>query len=90
MATAIDMYEAEMKPRSGEEVRISVANTTMLHDWKKVMQSPVFKAGVKKIVKKDEEESQEKQLNDGAQKDEAKENGVHEAEVKENGLEKDD
>ena len=36
-----------MKERAGEEVRVSVMNTTMLHDWNKVMESPVFKAGLK-------------------------------------------
>ncbi len=45
---AIEKYEQEMKARSGEEVRISVMNTTMLHDWEKVMKSPVMTAGLKK------------------------------------------
>jgi hypothetical protein len=40
-------YEEEMKKRAGEEVRLSVLNTTMLHDWAKVIESPVFKAGLK-------------------------------------------
>ncbi|RDW94272.1 FAD protein [Coleophoma crateriformis] len=43
---AVDVYEAEMKARAGEEVRLSVLNTTMLHDWQKVMSSPVFKGGL--------------------------------------------
>ena len=46
--TAIAKYEDEMKARAGEEVRISVMNTTMLHDWNKVMSSPVMTAGLKK------------------------------------------
>ncbi|KUJ11661.1 FAD/NAD(P)-binding domain-containing protein [Mollisia scopiformis] len=48
LATAIEKYEAEMKTRAGEEVKLSVLNTTMLHDWAKVMESPVFKAGLQK------------------------------------------
>lgn len=43
---AVDEYEAEMKARAGEEVRLSVLNTTMLHDWQKVLSSPVFKGGL--------------------------------------------
>lgn len=45
---AVSAYEEEMKKRSGEEVRLSVMNTAMLHDWEKVMKSPVFTAGLKK------------------------------------------
>jgi hypothetical protein len=37
-----------MKARAGDEVRISVMNTTMLHDWAKVLESPVMKAGLSK------------------------------------------
>lgn len=48
LAAAIEKYEVEMKERAGEEVRLSVLNTTMLHDWAKVMESPVFKAGLQK------------------------------------------
>jgi 2-polyprenyl-6-methoxyphenol hydroxylase-like FAD-dependent oxidoreductase len=44
---AISTYEKEMKERAGEEVRVSVMNTAMLHDWNKVMESPVFRAGLK-------------------------------------------
>jgi 2-polyprenyl-6-methoxyphenol hydroxylase-like FAD-dependent oxidoreductase len=45
---AIEKYEAEVKARAGEEVRISVMNTTMLRDWGRVMKSPVMTAGLKK------------------------------------------
>ena len=44
--SAISAFETEMKARAGEEVRLSVINTTMLHDWTKVQESPVFKAGL--------------------------------------------
>lgn len=46
--SAIEKYEDEMKARAGEEVRISVMNTAMLHDWEKVMKSPLMQAGLKK------------------------------------------
>ncbi|PVH79821.1 FAD/NAD(P)-binding domain-containing protein [Cadophora sp. DSE1049] len=46
--SAIKEYEAEMKARAGEEVRLSVMNTTMLHDWTKVLESPVMRAGLSK------------------------------------------
>lgn len=47
-ATAVEAFETEMKARAGEEVRLSEINTTMLHDWTKVQESPVFKAGLSK------------------------------------------
>ena len=46
-AAAISAYEMEMIARGGEEVRLSAKNTGMLHDWKQVMQSPVFKSGLR-------------------------------------------
>jgi hypothetical protein len=46
--SAIENYESEMRARAGEEVRISVVNTIMLHDWEKVMKSPLMTAGLKK------------------------------------------
>jgi len=47
-AAAIEKYEAEMKARAGDEVRSSALNTTMLHDWNKVLESPAIKAGLSK------------------------------------------
>ena len=41
----ISAYEEEMIPRGSEEVRCSVENGIMLHDWEKVKQSPVFVNG---------------------------------------------
>jgi 2-polyprenyl-6-methoxyphenol hydroxylase-like FAD-dependent oxidoreductase len=41
-------YELEMKTRTGEEVRLCTMNTTMLHNWEKVRESPVFKKGMKR------------------------------------------
>ena len=45
-AASVSAYEIEVKERGGEEVRLSAKNTEMLHDWKKVLQSPVFKSGL--------------------------------------------
>ena len=47
--TAISSYEEEMIARGGEEVRVSAMNTAMLHDWKKVVQSPFMKRGVQAV-----------------------------------------
>lgn len=45
--SAIENYETEMKARAGEEVRVSVMNTTMLHNWEKCIASPLMTAGLK-------------------------------------------
>jgi 2-polyprenyl-6-methoxyphenol hydroxylase-like FAD-dependent oxidoreductase len=45
---AIQEYEGEMKERAGTEVRIGTANTEMLHDWEKALQSPLFSKGLNK------------------------------------------
>ncbi|KAA8563643.1 hypothetical protein EYC84_011666 [Monilinia fructicola] len=47
-SSAISNYEEEMTTRAGEEVNLSVINTTMLHDWSKVIESPVFKKALTK------------------------------------------
>jgi 2-polyprenyl-6-methoxyphenol hydroxylase-like FAD-dependent oxidoreductase len=44
---AINAYETEMIARGGEEVRLSWQNTTLLHNWEKALESPLFKAGIK-------------------------------------------
>ncbi|KAG8630473.1 hypothetical protein KVT40_002092 [Elsinoe batatas] len=43
--TAISGFEDELVPRGSEEVKCSVENGIMLHDWEKVKQSPVFNTG---------------------------------------------
>jgi hypothetical protein len=43
----ITSYEAELVPRGREEVKCSIENGYMLHDWDKVKQSPVFRTGFK-------------------------------------------
>lgn len=44
-SAAISAYEEELVPRGSEEVRCSLENGIMLHDWEKVKQSPVFTTG---------------------------------------------
>ncbi|KAF7559506.1 hypothetical protein G7046_g4646 [Stylonectria norvegica] len=43
----VKTYEADVIPRGQEEVKCSVENGYMLHDWKKVETSPVFTRGFK-------------------------------------------
>lgn len=45
---AITEYESEMMSRAGGEVRLSSTNTEMLHNWEKVMKSPVLNSGLAK------------------------------------------
>ncbi|RAK97983.1 FAD-dependent oxidoreductase [Aspergillus ibericus CBS 121593] len=47
-ASAIADYEDEMIARAGGEVSLSTVNTVMLHDWQKVLQSPVLTSGMKR------------------------------------------
>ncbi len=42
---AIDEYMTELVERAGEEVKMSIVNTDMLHDWERLLDSPFFKAG---------------------------------------------
>ncbi|KAF2109451.1 hypothetical protein BDV96DRAFT_585623 [Lophiotrema nucula] len=44
----VTKFEEEVIQRAGDEVRSGTANTMMLHDWEKVMQSPFFTKGMKK------------------------------------------
>ncbi|KAL8725154.1 MAG: hypothetical protein Q9166_007529 [cf. Caloplaca sp. 2 TL-2023] len=43
--SALSHYEGELVPRGSEEVKCSIENGIMLHDWEKVKQSPVFTTG---------------------------------------------
>lgn len=45
-ADAIGAYEEEMIARAGGEVRTSTVNTEMLHNWEKVQESPIMRAGM--------------------------------------------
>lgn len=42
----MDVYEAEMRERGGQEVRLSELNTKMVHDWDALMRSPLVSAGL--------------------------------------------
>jgi 2-polyprenyl-6-methoxyphenol hydroxylase-like FAD-dependent oxidoreductase len=44
----VSAYEDEMIQRTGNEVRQCTVNTMMLHDWEKMLQSPVMQKGMKK------------------------------------------
>jgi hypothetical protein len=47
---AISAYDEEVVPRGSEEVKCSVENGFMLHDWEKVRESPVFKSGFRPMT----------------------------------------
>lgn len=44
-AEAVDAYQAEMIDRAGDEVRTSIVNTEMLHDWSRMMDSAIMQRG---------------------------------------------
>ncbi|KAK8035057.1 hypothetical protein PG993_010052 [Apiospora rasikravindrae] len=48
LSAVIGQYEAEMRPRAGEEVRLSEMNSYMLHDWEKLSHSPFMTASITK------------------------------------------
>ena len=50
LAQAITAYDKEMIPRGAEEVKCSVENGFMLHDWEKVKESPVFRTGFRPMT----------------------------------------
>ncbi|RAL00109.1 FAD-dependent oxidoreductase [Aspergillus ibericus CBS 121593] len=47
---AVTAYEAEMVPRGAEEVKCSVENGYMLHDWDQIRESPVFRQGFRPMT----------------------------------------
>ncbi|KAI9652381.1 MAG: hypothetical protein M1831_006859 [Alyxoria varia] len=52
----VSAYDAEIVPRGGEEVKCSLENGYMLHDWEKVKQSPVFTTGFRPMDGHDKKE----------------------------------
>jgi len=69
LSAAISAYDEEIVPRGGEEVKCSVENGFMLHDWQKVLESPVFRNGFKPMTghdnaeaKEEEEEEEEREV----------------------------
>ncbi|KAJ4209955.1 hypothetical protein NW767_000235 [Fusarium falciforme] len=62
LSDAIKIYEADVIPRGQEEVKCSVENGYMLHDWKKVEASPVFTRGFKPMEGHDSEPKEQENL----------------------------
>ena len=54
---AISAYDEELVPRGAEEVKCSLENGFMLHDWEKVKESPVFKTGFRPMTGHDGKEA---------------------------------
>jgi 2-polyprenyl-6-methoxyphenol hydroxylase-like FAD-dependent oxidoreductase len=46
-AAAVTAYEEEMIPRGREAVLGGRGNTMAVHDWKSLLESPLFKVGLK-------------------------------------------
>ncbi|KAL4778426.1 hypothetical protein BJX76DRAFT_343166, partial [Aspergillus varians] len=46
---AVGAYEDEMIARGGGEVRMSTTNTEMVHDWQKVLESPIMRKGLTRV-----------------------------------------
>jgi hypothetical protein len=45
---AISAYDAEVVRRGAKEVKLSTENTFMVHDWNKIMASPLMQQGIKR------------------------------------------
>jgi hypothetical protein len=54
---AITAYDEELVPHGAEEVKCSLENGLMLHDWEKVKESPVFKTGFRPMTGHDGKEA---------------------------------
>jgi hypothetical protein len=48
LAAAVKRYEVELWPRGEAAVLASRENTNAVHDWKTMMQSPLFTEGLAK------------------------------------------
>ena len=48
LAAAVKRYETELFPRGKEAVIASNENTNAVHDWSTMMESPLFKEGLRK------------------------------------------
>ena len=67
LASAINAYDAEIIPRGAEEVKCSLENGYMLHDWEKVLKSPVFTRGFKAMTGHDGQEKAEEKVSEKAE-----------------------
>ncbi|ERF77223.1 hypothetical protein EPUS_05792 [Endocarpon pusillum Z07020] len=54
---AITAYDEELVPRGRDEVKCSLENGLMLHDWQKVKESPVFRNGFRPMTGHDGKEA---------------------------------
>ncbi|KAK4225932.1 hypothetical protein QBC38DRAFT_510730 [Podospora fimiseda] len=45
---AVTKYEKEMWQRGLEAVKVNLENTVSIHDWEKLLQSPFYRAGIKR------------------------------------------
>ncbi|KAI9692708.1 MAG: hypothetical protein M1820_009413 [Bogoriella megaspora] len=57
---AISAYEEELVQRGSEETKCSIENGIMLHDWDKVLRSPLLNAGFRPMKGHDSYETNEK------------------------------
>lgn len=48
LAAAVKRYEADLFPRGKDGVLASNENTNAVHDWATMMDSPLFKDGLKR------------------------------------------
>lgn len=48
LATAVKNYEKDLFPRGKDAVLASNENTNAVHDWSTMMESPLFKEGLRK------------------------------------------
>lgn len=62
LSEVISAYECEMIPRGQEEVKCSIENGYMLHDWEKVQESPVFRNGFRPMEGHDKAEIKQESL----------------------------
>lgn len=52
LAKVIEAYQSEMIERAGDEVKLSLKNTYMLHDWEMLLQSPLMQSGGARVPAK--------------------------------------
>jgi hypothetical protein len=79
LCEAISAYDAEMQPRGAEEVKCSLENGLMLHDWEKVKQSPVFTNGFKPMTGHDGKGPKGEMMSDHAEAQRLREEGEKQA-----------
>lgn len=84
LAAAVKRYETALWPRGNEAVLASHENTNAVHDWKTMMQSPLFTSGLARMSKEEQDAKkaeEEAQLVKEAKVVEAKADGVEKVEA---------